>query len=270
MDVKQHEIDAQIESAMQAMLRTGARGQCVVCWNQTEKGGWLGFHFEAGRKVGDIAFHRDGTRYEVLAVVGEPKPEGLSEDQRAAVTAFRDANGRAWKAKLGSLWMSGNYSRHGVDANQAALLQQVRNQFGPEWLAAYRPEVASDTGEAVLSRETVQNILGEHDIGVAGTAIQYYPTLEALVHTAASSRCWSLGETFVCAESPERFVIMCQVAPASCEMLTLTQNGFHDVLTAYRFAPDELAAQIRGYMDQPAAAPTPEPSCGASAPAPGF
>lgn len=58
----------------------------------------------------------------------------LSDKQRAAVVAFRDANGRDWKEKLGALWMNGNYSRRGIDMDQAALLQQVRNQFGPEWL----------------------------------------------------------------------------------------------------------------------------------------
>lgn len=58
----------------------------------------------------------------------------LSDKQRAAVVAFRDANGRDWKKKLGALWMNGNYSRSGIDMDQAALLQQVRNQFGPEWL----------------------------------------------------------------------------------------------------------------------------------------
>lgn len=58
----------------------------------------------------------------------------LSDEQRAAVVAFRDANGRDWKDKLGALWMNGNYSRRGINLDQAALLQQVRNQFGPEWL----------------------------------------------------------------------------------------------------------------------------------------
>jgi hypothetical protein len=58
----------------------------------------------------------------------------LSDEQCAAVAAFCDANGRNWKGKLESLWINGNYSQRGIDTNQAALLQQVRNQFGPEWL----------------------------------------------------------------------------------------------------------------------------------------
>lgn len=58
----------------------------------------------------------------------------LTDDQRVAVAAFRDANGRDWKQKLGVLWMTGNYGRLGIGTDQVALLQQVRNQFGPEWL----------------------------------------------------------------------------------------------------------------------------------------
>ena len=58
----------------------------------------------------------------------------LTESQRAALAAFRDANGRDWKSKLGAIWTNGNYSRFGVGMDQAALLQQVRNELGPEWL----------------------------------------------------------------------------------------------------------------------------------------
>ncbi len=75
---------------------------------------------------------RLGTAAVVVESTGEAN--GLSDDQRAAVVAFRDANGRDWKEKLGALWMNGNYSRRGIDMDQAALLQQVRNELGPEWL----------------------------------------------------------------------------------------------------------------------------------------
>lgn len=62
----------------------------------------------------------------------------MTDAQRDAVTAFRDANGRNWKDKLGDLWASGGYARKGIDTYQAALLQQVRNQLGPEWLAGVK------------------------------------------------------------------------------------------------------------------------------------
>ena len=58
----------------------------------------------------------------------------LQEDQREALNAFCAKNMHNWKAELSDLWMKGDYSKRGIDQNQAALLQQVRNQFGPEWL----------------------------------------------------------------------------------------------------------------------------------------
>lgn len=84
----------------------------------------------------DVTKIEQAERLGAAAVVVESTGEanGLSDDQRAAVVAFRDANGRDWKEKLGALWMNGNYSRRGIDMDQAALLQQVRNELGPEWL----------------------------------------------------------------------------------------------------------------------------------------
>ncbi len=58
--------------------------------------------------------------------------------QLGAVLAFQTAHGDEWKDKLSTSWGHGNY--RGVDSSQAALLQQVRNQFGPEWLEAVKAE----------------------------------------------------------------------------------------------------------------------------------
>lgn len=63
----------------------------------------------------------------------------LSEKQRTAVIAFRDTYGRYWKSKLRECWMKAEYPR-GLPEDHAALLQQVRNQFGPEWLAKLPPD----------------------------------------------------------------------------------------------------------------------------------
>lgn len=84
----------------------------------------------------DVTKIEQAERLGAAAVVVDSTGEanGLSDDQRAAVVAFRDANGRDWKEELGALWMNGNYSRRGIDMDQAALLQQVRNELGPEWL----------------------------------------------------------------------------------------------------------------------------------------
>lgn len=58
--------------------------------------------------------------------------------QLGAVLAFQAAHGDEWKDKLSASWGHGNY--RGVDKSQAALLQQVRNHFGPEWLEGVKVE----------------------------------------------------------------------------------------------------------------------------------
>lgn len=81
--------------------------------------------------------------------------------------------------------------------------------------------------------------------------IHYYPSLEIMVESARGSRHWDQGEVFAWAESPERFVIFKQVAPASCEMFTVTEAGFLDVFTAYRFSADELLAKLAPKAPKP-------------------
>lgn len=56
---------------------------------------------------------------------GEPTTEQLQ-----AVINFSRRWGELWKEKLNDVWCTGNYSRE----DDRARLQQVRNQFGPEWL----------------------------------------------------------------------------------------------------------------------------------------
>ncbi|MCX9158132.1 hypothetical protein OPU71_18575 [Niveibacterium sp. 24ML] len=61
---------------------------------------------------------------------------GPTRRQREALTRFRDAYGRDWKYKLNLCWTAGNY--RAISTGQAALLQQVRNELGPEWLDALK------------------------------------------------------------------------------------------------------------------------------------
>lgn len=63
-----------------------------------------------------------------------------NSDQAAALTAFRLKHGRDWKDELNLAWSTGQYK--GMNSDQAALLQQVRNQLGPQWLNAYQPVAA--------------------------------------------------------------------------------------------------------------------------------
>jgi len=55
-----------------------------------------------------------------------PTPE-----QAAATVAFADREGPQWKEALRSRWALASYPR---DPNTGHLLQQLRNQLGPQWL----------------------------------------------------------------------------------------------------------------------------------------
>lgn len=105
----------------------------------------------------------------------EQRAQEPSEEQKAALLAFISANGRDWKDKLSAAWASGNYRF--ISKDNQALLQQVRNDFGPEWLAGVyvnqlalsRPVPASKedqqalkkNGQAVTSHMDAQTRWGE-------------------------------------------------------------------------------------------------------------
>lgn len=55
-------------------------------------------------------------------------------EQIAALAAYQAEHGRNWKFKLCIEWMNGTTT---------GLLQEVRNQLGPNWLANYRPAKAA-------------------------------------------------------------------------------------------------------------------------------
>ena len=59
--------------------------------------------------------------------LGEP-----SAEQWEALKRFAAQHGRTWKATLREAWMSGIYPSS--EGDDSALLQQVRNTFGPRWL----------------------------------------------------------------------------------------------------------------------------------------
>jgi len=67
---EQHEIDAQIETAMHTRAKYGhAKPSVLVCKLVTNFGCSLGFIFKDGNKVGDILTNEDGSFHEVLAVL---------------------------------------------------------------------------------------------------------------------------------------------------------------------------------------------------------
>lgn len=77
-----------------------------------------------------------------------------SAEQKAAVLAFMSANGKDWKDKLSAAWASGSYRF--ISKDNQALLQQVRNEFGPEWLARVSADQLSDGRPLLASRDDQQ------------------------------------------------------------------------------------------------------------------
>jgi len=64
--------------------------------------------------------------------IKRPNPNPVQLD---AIVEFARRHGRGWKGKLEECWMRAGYP--GCSSTQAALLQQVRNQCGPSWLADF-------------------------------------------------------------------------------------------------------------------------------------
>lgn len=109
-------------------------------------------------------------------------------------------------------------------------------------------EITTPDSKPVLPVAAVAAILAAHKEACVPDQVSYYPNLGALADTVRSSKCWAEGEVFVWASAPDRFIIMKQVAPSSCEMLTIAPSGAKDVLTAYRFTSNELVAQLQLYL----------------------
>lgn len=105
------------------------------------------------------------------------------------------------------------------------------------------------SSETHLPRETIVERLRALGEPAHADRVCYYDTLDEMVGKARSSRHWSEGEIFAWAESPERYVVFRQVAPDSCEMFAITERGYLDTFTAYRFSSAELMARLGHPMD---------------------
>jgi len=66
------------------------------------------------------------------------KHQTLPNEHAEALRLFATANGRNWKSELSDAWMTGNYRAYRLGGADSALLQQVRNNYGPSWLVKYR------------------------------------------------------------------------------------------------------------------------------------
>jgi hypothetical protein len=63
------------------------------------------------------------------------KLKKLTPDQLQAIRDYAVKYGQSWRRVLERDWIRGDYD---VSAAEAVLLQQIRDQFGPAWLAQYQ------------------------------------------------------------------------------------------------------------------------------------
>ncbi len=70
MQVQQHEIDAQVQTALQTKMRCGHTQTAAVhkLWVNSRRF-VLGFNFKQGVRVGESYTNEDGSRCEVIALV---------------------------------------------------------------------------------------------------------------------------------------------------------------------------------------------------------
>lgn len=179
-----------------------------------------------------------------------------------------------------------------VEGDEAGTLQAKFMHFPPgthqeavwAWLESENPRfLASEAMAGVFRREdgelstlreqqtmlgpaAVQALLRDrYEESVRLQSISYYESIEDLAEWARRSKYWSQGETFVHVLDKDRYVILCQIAPASCEMLTVSQNGYHNVLTACWYEQHELVGLLNQYVSPAAAGKAAEPSITAAA-----
>jgi len=83
----------------------------------------------AGVRSAELSRHHHATRK------GSEPIYTLSAEQIAALRTFAQDNGRNWKSDLNHAWSTGDWSHDYAD--NAGLLQQIRNTFGPSWLVKF-------------------------------------------------------------------------------------------------------------------------------------
>jgi hypothetical protein len=132
------------------------------------------------------------------------------------------------------------------EAENNRRISEKEERKAVDW--AIMQDGASEPKRFQLSENKIRDILANEDEGFNPAKTGYYASVDELAEKVRGTKNWSQGEVFVFAESEDKFVVMKQIAPSSCEMLTITQDGYKDVLTAYRFEQDELVAMVKGFM----------------------
>ena len=109
---------------------------------------WRRQHEQAGKEK------RAKKAHSTIRQGDELKPTALSAEQLEALRTFAKANGRAWKSKLNDEWMTGRYAVYNGTDDYGSL-QQIRNRFGPTWLARFAFDRSETRTRPARSHSTI-------------------------------------------------------------------------------------------------------------------
>jgi hypothetical protein len=120
-------------------------------------------------------------------------------EQMAALKAWVEFAGTGWRRKLGDAWATGNYKGF----KQAGLLQQVRNEGGPEWLAKAKVEdVEGDAMSVLIERledgrgltETLSGMANNLGKLLEGTLIAFFKEVAVAVNAQLKGSAMMSGD----------------------------------------------------------------------------
>ncbi|MBH4099527.1 DUF1738 domain-containing protein [Pseudomonas aeruginosa] len=97
----------------------------------------------------------------IAAGMADSQVATLSLLQLEALRVFRTLKGRSWKAELNSCWSGASYP--GLGNQHAAVLQQIRNEFGPEWLQKFSVSQQQDALDKAAQEALQAELLLRHN-----------------------------------------------------------------------------------------------------------
>ncbi|WP_445677106.1 hypothetical protein [Pseudomonas aeruginosa] len=136
----------------------------------------------------------------------------LSLLQLEAIRVFRTLKGRSWKAELNNCWSRSSYP--GLGTQHAAVLQQLRNEFGPEWLQKFSVSQQQDAlYKAAQEALQVEELL-RHDSNA--TSEQISRVKDDRKTAEATAMLWERGDDrSFSADGPSVRLSMSDEAPAA-------------------------------------------------------
>jgi hypothetical protein len=107
-------------------------------------------------------------------------------EQIKAIITWADRMGRFWRRELHSAWMDGNYQGN---RDISSGLQQVRNEFGPEWLIKFNLKAAK---AALASAPAPEPVVAAQAAAPAPVAAPVYKIVQTVEGRMVATRLTSI------------------------------------------------------------------------------